>query len=195
VVTDAEAARAEVLASREAFSVELARLEQAGRAAVDVKAKIKRNPARAAGLAAGAGFLAVGGPRRVARGVSRVVRGKKDPLPPSLLPKDVDAALRAMGDDGLRVRGALEREFANYLELHKPDRGRRPLRTVAGTMAAGLVAPVSQALVKRLIGQLTDVDQVNMRKALDGVRTHPAGAPGGAKPPTASPASTTSPER
>jgi hypothetical protein len=97
-----------------------------------------------------------------------------------------------MGDDGVRVRGALEREFANYLELHKPDRGRRPLRTVAGTMAAGLVAPVSQALVKRLIGQLTDVDQVNMRKALDGVRTHPAGAPGGA---TSPPASTIPPER
>jgi hypothetical protein len=192
VVTDAEAARAEVLASREAFSAELARLEDASRAAVDVKAKIRRNPARAAGLAAGAGFLAVGGPRRVARGVGRVVRGKKDPLPPSLLPKDVDAALRAMGDDGLRVRGALEREFANYLEVHKTDRGRRPLRTVAGTMAAGLVAPVSQALVKRLISQLSDIDQVNMRKAIDGVRTHPAGAPGGVKTP---PSSTTPPER
>ncbi len=193
MVTDAEAARAEVLASREAFSVELARLEVAGRAAVDVKAKIKRNPARAAGLAAGAGFLAVGGPRRVARGVSRAVRGKKEPLPASLLPKDVDAALRAMGDDGTRVRGALEREFANYLEQTKSERGRGPFRGAARTMAAGLAAPVGKALVKRLISQLTDVDQVNMRKALDGVRTHPAGLK--APPASTPPASPTRPDR
>ena len=62
--TEAEAARAEVVASREAFSAELVRLEAAGRAAVDIKAKVRRNPAQAAGLAAGAGFLALGGPRR-----------------------------------------------------------------------------------------------------------------------------------
>ena len=58
--TEAEAARAEVVAAREAFSTELVRLEAAGRAAVDIKAKVKRNPVKAAGLAAGAGFLAIG---------------------------------------------------------------------------------------------------------------------------------------
>ena len=69
--TEAEAARAEVVAAREAFSAELVRLEAAGRAAVDIKAKVKRNPAKAAGLAAGAGFLAIGGPLKVVRGVGR----------------------------------------------------------------------------------------------------------------------------
>jgi len=187
VVTEAEAARAEVLASRDAFSVELARLEAAGRAAVDIKAKVKRNPARTAGLVAGAGFMAVGGPGRVARGLGRVIRGKKDPLPPSLLPKDVDAALRAMGDDGARVRGALEREFANYLEQRKPDRGRRPLRTVAETVASGMVAQGGQALLKRLMGQLGENDQISFKKAVEGVRTHPAGTPRGAKDPAAPP--------
>jgi len=187
VVTEAEAARAEVLASRDAFSVELARLEAAGRAAVDIKAKVKRNPARTAGLAAGAGFMAVGGPGRVARGLGRVIRGKKEPLPPSLLPRDVDAALRAMGDDGARVRGAIEREFANYLEQRKPNRGRRPLQTIAGTVASGMVAPIGQALVKRLVGQLGETDQINLRKAVDGVRSHASATPGGAKGPAVPP--------
>jgi len=112
VGTEAEAARAEVVASREAFSAELARLESAGRAAVDIKAKVRRNPARTAGLAASAGFLAVGGPGKVARGARRVLRGRKEALPASLLPDDVDRALKALGDDGAKVRGALERDFA-----------------------------------------------------------------------------------
>ena len=107
--TEAEAARAEVVAAREAFSTELVRLEAAGRAAVDIKAKVRRSPAKAAGLAAGAGFLAVGGPLKVARGVGRALRGKREPLPPSLLPREVDKALRSLGDDGTKVRGTLER--------------------------------------------------------------------------------------
>ena len=183
MVTEAEAARAEVLASRDAFSVELARLEAAGRAAVDIKAKVKRNPARTAGLAAGAGFVVLGGPGRVARGLGRAIRGKKEPLPPSLLPKEVDAALRSMGDDGARVRGTLEREFANYLEQRRPERGRRPFQTLAGTMASGMVAQGGQALLKRLMSQLGENDQMNFKKAVEGVRAHPSATPGGAKDP------------
>ena len=55
---DVLAARAAVRASRLDMEEELERLEAAARAAVDVKAKVKRNPARSAGAAAGIGFLA-----------------------------------------------------------------------------------------------------------------------------------------
>ena len=168
--TEAEAARAEVLAAREAFSGELARLEAAGRAAVDIKAKVKRSPAKAAGLVAGAGFLAVGGPLKVARGFGRALRGKREPLPPSLLPKEVDKALRGMGDDGAKVRGTLEREFASYLEKRKPEEDKGLLGGIAGAVATGLVVPASRNLAKRMASQLANVDEADFRNALDGVR-------------------------
>jgi hypothetical protein len=187
VVVSREAALAEVIASREAFSAELVRLEASGRAAVDIKAKVRRNPARAAGLVASAGFLAVGGPGKVARGTRRVLRGRKEPLPPSLLPEDVDRALRALGDDGTKVRGALERDFADYLDKRKPDRGRHPFRTIAGTLATGMVAPVGQTLVKRLLGQMAEVNDANVRKTMSGIRSQPAAGTPGAQPPGAKP--------
>jgi hypothetical protein len=185
VGTEAEAARAEVVAAREAFSGELARLEAAGRAAVDVKAKVRRNPARAAGLAAGAGFLAVGGPLKVARGVGRVLRGKKEPSSSSsLLPKEVDKALASLGDDGKKVRSTLEREFARYLEQRKSEEDRGLLGGIAGAVTAGLVVPASRTFARRLASQLANVDEADFRRALDGVRgrasaaAQPDGLPG-----------------
>ena len=119
-------ARAQVLAAREALDEELVRLEASARAAVDIPAKIKRNPGKTAGLAAGAGFLAIGGPKRVFRRAKRAVRGPEEPLPTSMLPKEIDAALGSLGTDGDRVRGVIEREFASYLEgdgAGPPERG------------------------------------------------------------------------
>ena len=165
--TEAEAARAEVVAAREAFSAELVRLEAAGRAAVDIKAKVKRNPAKAAGLAAGAGFLAIGGPLKVVRGVGRALRGKKEPLPPSLLPKQVDAALRSLGDDGDKVRGTLEREFASFLEKRKPDEDKGIVAGITGALTSSLIVPASRNLAKRMASQLANVDEAYFRKALD----------------------------
>lgn len=165
--TEAEAARAEVVAAREAFSAELVRLEAAGRAAVDIKAKVKRNPAKAAGLAAGAGFLAIGGPLKVVRGVGRALRGKKEPLPPSLLPKQVDAALRSLGDDGDKVRGTLEREFASFLEKRKPDEDKGIVAGITGALTSSLIVPASRNLAKRMASQLANVDEADFRKALD----------------------------
>jgi len=176
VGTEAEAARAEVVAAREAFSGELARLEAAGRAAVDIKAKVKRSPAKAAGLLAGAGFLAVGGPLKVARGVGRALRGKKEPLPPSLLPKEVDKALQSLGDDGARVRGTLEREFVGYLEKRKPEEDKGLLGGIAGALATGLIVPASRNFAKRMASHLANVDEADFRNALDGVRGRAAPA-------------------
>jgi hypothetical protein len=190
VGTEAEAARAEVVAARAAFSAELVRLEAAGRAAVDIKAKVRRSPAKAAGLAAGAGFLAIGGPLKVVRGVGRALRGKKEALPPSLLPKEVDAALRSLGDDGEKVRGTLEREFAKYLKKRKTDEDKGLLGGVAGALTAGLVVPASRTFARRLASQLVNVDEADFRKALDGLRGQSSAAPAGtASTPRTAPAS------
>ena len=186
--TEAEAARAEVVAAREAFSTELVRLEAAGRAAVDIKAKVKRSPAKAAGLAAGAGFLAVGGPLKVGRRVGRALRGKREPLPPSLLPRAVDKALRSMGNDGTKVRGTLEREFATFLEKRKPEEDKGLLGGITGALTAGLVVPASRTLARRLASQLANVDEADFRKALDGLRgPSPSSGPAAASPTTAPP--------
>jgi len=183
----AEAARAEVVASREAFAAELGRLEDAAREAVDIKGKIRRSPARAAGLAAGAGFLAVGGPGRLARGVGRVVRGKKEPLPPSLLPKEIDKALSALGDDGEKVRGTLEREFASYLEKRYPNEKNRRVKGLGGIVASSLIVPVVQTFGRRLAGQLGNLEDQELKKAFEGFRQNPASRPPAEQKPGSNP--------
>jgi hypothetical protein len=140
---DVLAARAAARASRTDMEEELERLEAAARAALDVKAKIKRNPARVAGTAAGIGFVAVGGPRRVFRGARNAVFGKPDPLPEAMLPEEIEKALKALGQDGAKVRGALERDFAAYVAKTEPKR--RDLRSTL----VFLLLPTARVLILR----------------------------------------------
>ena len=114
MATETDAARDRVLAARGSLGEELEVLEASARAAVDIPAKIKRNPGKAAAVAGGAAFLVLGGPKRVFRAGRRAVTGEPDPLPPSMLPEEIDKALQALGDDGKKVRGVLERDFAAY---------------------------------------------------------------------------------
>ena len=114
MATETDAARDRVLAARASLGEELETLEASARSAIDIPAKIKRSPAKAAAVVGGTAFLALGGPKRVFRAGKRAVTGEPEPLPPSMLPKEIDKALRALGDDGTKVRGALERDFAAY---------------------------------------------------------------------------------
>ena len=125
-----DSARAGVLAARATLAEELEQLEASTRAAVDIPAKVKRNPVKSVGIAAGAGFLLVGGPRRLFRGAKRVVFGPPEPLPKSMLPKEIDKTLKGLGSDGEKVRGTIEREFAAYLEQTAPVRNKRDLNAV-----------------------------------------------------------------
>jgi hypothetical protein len=143
------AALEEVRLARTGLFDETIRLEAALRDAVDIKAKVRRNPGKAAAVAGGAAFLAVGGPRRVLRRARRAVFGAPDPLPPSLLPDQVERAVRALGDDGGKVRGALEREFAGYLASNR-KRDRRTLRLALLTTVGPVVRQAGVEGVKRL---------------------------------------------
>ena len=60
-------ALAGVKAAREGVATELDNLNTSVRAAVDIPAKIKRNPVPTLGAAGGAAFLLLGGPKRVAQ--------------------------------------------------------------------------------------------------------------------------------
>jgi hypothetical protein len=187
-----DSARAEVLAARALLAEELERLEASGRAAVDVPAKVRRNPVRTAGLAAGAGFLLVGGPAKVFRRAKRVVLGPPEPLPKSMLPPEIDKALQALGDDGDKVRGTLEREFASYLDQTAPARRERDLSAVTAIILSSLARPLIQRYGKQLIDQLFSSDtkafeeqlaKVRERSVAMGADEDAAAAPAG--PPTA----------
>jgi len=175
---DVVAAQVAARAARDDLDEELARLEASIRAAVDVKARIRRNPKRVAGAAAGVGFLAVGGPRRVLRGTRSLVFGKPDPLPDAMLPEEIEKALKALGSDGARVRGAIERDFAKYLRDEKPQR--RDLRSTL----AFLVLPSARVLILRFGRQFIDEllsPRTGFAEQLERVRARRAGD--GGKPP------------
>jgi hypothetical protein len=146
VATETDAARDRVLAARAILGEDLEMLEASARAAVDVPAKIRRSPGKAAAVAGGAAFVAFRGPQRIFRKGKRVVFGAPDPLPESMLPEQVDRALRELGDDGAKVRGALERDFAAYAKQASRDRAKlrtllmlsvaRPMLTQGGKFGA-----------------------------------------------------------
>ena len=149
MATETDAARDRVLAARASLGEELETLEASARSAIDIPAKIKRSPAKAAAVVGGTAFLALGGPKRVFRAGKRAVTGAPDPLPPSMLPKEIDKSLRALGDDGKKVRGALERDFAAYAKQRAKDRS--GLRTlIVLTVARPLLAGAAKAAAGRL---------------------------------------------
>lgn len=156
--TRTDAARAEVLAARAGLGEELIRLEASGRAAVDIPARLRREPAKVAGTAAGAAFLLLGGPGRVIKSVRRALLGPNADLPKSMLPPEVEKTLRKLGPDGEKVRGTLEREFADYLESTAPARNERNLAAAAGGIAASLLKPVSIRLGRQLAERILDPD-------------------------------------
>jgi hypothetical protein len=109
-------AHAELVAARQQLGLALDELTSATQSALDVPAKIRRNPMKTAAIAGGAGFLLLGGPRRALRfALSRVRPPARDPYA-GLLPDEIEAVLR---DSGLaadpEVRRALEADFAEYL--------------------------------------------------------------------------------
>jgi hypothetical protein len=145
VATETDAARDRVLAARAALGDELEALEASARAAVDIPAKVRRSPARAAAIAGGAGFVVLGGPRRLFGAARRAVFGPTAELPRQMLPDEIEKTLRKLGDDGDKVRGALERDFAAYAREAEKDRGiasllsttvAKPLLTRAGRAVA-----------------------------------------------------------
>ncbi len=168
------AAREALLASRTSLDEQIVRLEASARAAVDIRAKIRRNPVKAAGVAAGAGFVALGGPQRLFRRARNAVFGTPDPLPKSMLPKEIDAALGKLGGDGARVRGTIEREFAAYLEEKAPERKSRDLSGTISSLLMSAGKPLISRYGKQIVDQLTTADPEQLRQQLDKVRARRA---------------------
>jgi hypothetical protein len=170
------AARDEVLAARRGLEVEVVRLEASARAAVDIPARIRRQPAKVLGAAGGAAFLLLGGPKRLFRRARRAVFGPDADLPKSMLPDEVEKTLRKMGTDGDRVRGTLEKEFAKYLEKTAPERRDRDLAGVAAGILASLVKPASVRAGRQFAERLFDPDGPSFAEGLRKARARMDGS-------------------
>ena len=144
MATEQDAARDRVLAARAALDEELQVLEASARAAVDIPAKIRQSPAKAAAIAGGAGFLVLNGPSRVYRAARKAITGTPAPMPKRMLPKEIEKTLKSMGDDGDKVRGAIERDFADYAKKAEKDR-RGVVSVLAIALARPLVARAARA--------------------------------------------------
>ena len=185
------AARAEVVARRQVLLDEVVRLEASGRSAIDIPAKIRRAPGKTAALAAGTAFMVLGGPKKTYNVIRRAVLGPKADLPKSMLPEQIDKGLRALGDDGDRVRGLIEREFVEYLEKSKPQRDARDLRGTIAELGGNLLRPATSEAGKRLASELFRpeggsfgnlVGRINARRAARGTANsaQPSNASAGA---------------
>jgi len=161
-----DAARSEVLAARAGLDEELIRLEAAGRAAVDIPARLRREPAKVLGAAGGAAFLLLGGPKRVVKGVRRAIFGPNADIPKSMLPPEVEKTLRKLGPDGDKVRGTLEREFADYLDEKAPQRRERDLSGTAAELLGGAFKPVIKRLGRQLAERALDPDRPSFTEGI-----------------------------
>jgi hypothetical protein len=110
-------AMAEVEAARTAMADSLDDLSGAAQSALDVPAKIKRNPVKTVALVGGTGFLLIGGPKRVARLVGRRIFTQRPDPHAGILPPEIERVLK---DSGVAkdpsVRRALNKDFAEYLK-------------------------------------------------------------------------------
>lgn len=184
-----DAARSEVLAARAGLDEELVRLEAAGRAAVDVPARIRRQPAKVLGAAGGAAFVLLGGPKRVFNRARRAVFGPTAGIPKSMLPPEVEKTLGKLGADGDKVRGTLEREFAAYLDEKAPLRRRRDITGTAAALMSEALTPVAKRLGRQLAEQAFDPDGPSFAEGMRRARARTAGTGAAASPQNATTAS------
>ena len=110
-------ARLALIEARGQLGRELDGLTTATQSALDIPAKIRRDPIKTVALAGGAGFLLLGGPRRLIRAAgSRLLPQRKRNVYDGLLPDEIERILRDSGaSQQPGVRDAVAADFAEYL--------------------------------------------------------------------------------
>lgn len=167
---DAMTSRADIATARGELERELDTLEASARAAIDIPARVRRDPVKAAGVAGGAAFLAVGGPRRALRFARRQLRGAPEPLPKELLPEQVERVVRSLGEDGKAVRAALDREFSDYLAGTRKERERRGFRAAAAQLFQTASTPIVRRAALNAAERLFNADEGLFGERLQQVR-------------------------
>ena len=156
MATPTEEFRRQVIAAREALGDGLDDLTLAFRSAIDIPAKIRKNPLQTAALAGGAGFLVVGGPKKVLRAAVHRIRPSTRRPHEGLLPKDIDKVVKRKGGPRAdEIETALENDFADYLKrkgkaTEAEPNAQKSLWKTYDTIVGPLGALVAKQLVDRL---------------------------------------------
>ena len=167
VAAEADAARERVLAARAELATEVERLQASARAAVDIPAKVRRTRHKAAAVVGGVGFVALGGPRRLFRRAKSAIVGPDQPLPESMLPEEVEKTLKRLGTDGERVRGTLERDFADYLKVAQKRRG----PALRQTLYYAVTLPLIRRGGRLAVDWLLQPDQRHLQAQIEALRS------------------------
>ena len=135
-------------------------------------------PVKAAGVAAGAAFLASAGRSDCSGGPGGRSPARRRSCPSELLPKEVEKALRKLGGDGRKVRGTLEREFAKYLDDRAKERKKEGL--VAAVVALGTTAlrPVAMKTGRQLVERMLDPNGPSFQEQMQKIRERRAAGDG-----------------
>ena len=168
--TRTDAALAQVVAARADLDADIDRLEAAARAAVDVPAKVRREPVKAAGVAAGAAFLALGGPKRLFRRAKRAITGKEDDLPSELLPDEINKVLKKLGSDGKKVQLTLDKEFARYLDDRAKERKKEGMLAAAVALGTTALRPVALRTGRQLVERMLNPDGPSFEEQMERIR-------------------------
>lgn len=177
--TRTDAALAQVVAARADLDAELDRLEAAGKAAVDIPAKVRREPVKAAGVAAGAAFLALGGPKRLFRRVKTAIRGEEDPLPSELLPNEINKVLKKLGSDGKKVQLTLDKEFAKYLDDRSKERKKEGILAAVVALGTTALRPVALRTGRQLVERMLNPDRPSFEEQMQRIRDRRRNQPEG----------------
>jgi len=125
-------------------------LGASAREAVDIPAKVRGSPAKAAAIAGGIAFIVMRGPQRGWGAVRSKVFGRRRPMPDRMLPKEIEKTLDKLGKDGDKVRGTIERDFADYVKQRQRDR-----RAIPTVLLLAAARPVIGAAARRTAEYLT----------------------------------------
>lgn len=158
-------AKDRVIAARAALGSEVDELGLAARSAVDIPAKVKRNPVRTLGLAGGAAFLALNGPKRVAKAVERRVAPKRSDRLKGILPKDVEKALDRLGGNASDVRERVEQDFYDWMNKRRSQSAPSSARQSLWKTYDSLLGPVAALGAKRMAEKLFSADTDARAKA------------------------------
>ena len=123
MATEQDAARDRVLAARADLAEQLELLEASAREAIDIPAKVRRSPAKAAAVVGTAGFLAAAGPAAAVRGrTPRGPRRARARCRRGCCPRRSRRPCASSATTATRSAAALERDFAEYAKKASKDR-------------------------------------------------------------------------
>lgn len=144
----------QVVAARRQLGHELDELRLATRSAADIPAKVRKNPVQTVGLIGGAGFLAVGGPKRVLRAIEHRVRPRKKDRLKGILPKEVEKVIDRTAADADEVRQRLEQDFFDWMSKKRPQQAPANARQSFWKTYDSLIGPLGALGAKSLIERL-----------------------------------------